>query len=1305
MTTPPADALTELEQQLSSTMLADRYRLRRSLDGLQQLQKQQKPFDRKLESLQNDLRKSADRYQRRAQQVPPLEFDPLLPITGKREEIKAALRQHQVIVVCGETGSGKSTQLPKLCLEAGLGIAGVIGHTQPRRLAARSVAARVAEELGSRVGDKVGFKIRFTDTTSPTTLIKLMTDGVMLAETQSDRFLNQYEVIIIDEAHERSLNIDFLLGYLKRILPSRPELRIIITSATIDAERFATFFGSPEHPAPIIEVSGRTYPVEIRYRPPMEEEDEGEDVDFQRAAADACEELMLERPGDILVFMPTERDIRETARILQGRHLPDSGRVEILPLFGRLSEQEQNRVFASHSGRRIVIATNVAESSLTVPGIHFVVDPGTARISRFSSASQVQRLPVEPVSQASANQRAGRCGRIAPGICVRLYSEADFQQRDQYTVPEILRTNLASVLLQMKSLRLGRIEDFPFLDPPSPAAIRSGLKILFELNAVDDKEELTAYGKAMSRLPADPRIGRMILAAEDEQCLEEMLIIAAALEQRDPRERPIDKQQAADTAHAPFKDERSDFLSLLKLWDFYEGLEQKLSHSKLRKACQQNFLSYNRMREWKDLHRQLRDIAKDHGFIPTPRRNDEAAIHRAILTGTLANIAQRGETHEYTGSGGQKLFLWPGSSAFQSKPKWVIGSELVETTRRFLRIVGPIQPQWVERAAAHLVKRTYSEPHWSSKQAAAMAFEKVTLFGLVIVPRRECRYGQIDPAKSRELFIQHGLVEGDFQTPGEFFKHNSQLKSELEDWQAKLRQGMLFLGEEAEFDFYDQRLPPDIVDGPRFEQWRKQIELQHPRLLFLSRGDLIQDAETAPRAAAFPDELRIGTMQLPVEYHLEPGSDEDGVTLIVPPEGLNQLSEENLNWLVPGLLEEKVAALIKTLPKSLRTLFVPVPETAAQITKKLAYGKGDLLNQLSDVLRQHSGEYVPTSSFELSRLPEHLKFNVRVVDGKGRKLASSRVLGELKQANQEQTTRTIRQVTDTQWHRDGITTWNFGSLPEQIELNRGGVTVIAFPMLVDSGNSLSLRLCDSRTDAENRTRQALIKLFLLVDDKRLQEQIKHFPKLDTLKVQAMPLPDGKEFSSQLKRSLAASALFRDKAIPRSEADWNLRLKQARGLLGIVVQDLALFLGPMLTEANQLRRLIDSKHPPALAPLWQDLRNQYQELFSPGYLGETPLAWLQQYPRYLQGMQIRHTKAMSGGFQKDRKIQEQINPHWRRALELKDRFGPDWRLVPQHVQFRHLLEEYRVSLFAQQLKTAVPVSDKRLNDVWKEISSR
>jgi ATP-dependent helicase HrpA len=1292
----------EFDRRIAHTMLSDRLALRKSLAGLERLRRQEKPYDRSLARFLEQLERSESCYAQRSKGIPACEYDGTLPIFAKKDEIITALAESRVLIVCGETGSGKSTQLPQICLEAGRGIAGLIGHTQPRRIAARSVAARVAEELHSRVGEAVAFKIRFTDTTSPRTYIKLMTDGILLAETQSDRNLRQYDTIIIDEAHERSLNIDFLLGYLRRLLDQREDLKIIVTSATIDAERFARFFGIGTGAAPIIEVSGRSYPVEIRHYPSAP--DEGDDeLDWPRAAADACEELLSEGPGDVLVFMPTERDIRETQKVLQGRSFAHAGSVEIVPLFGRLSEKEQNRIFESHSGRRIVIATNVAESSLTVPGIRYVIDPGTARISRFSATSQVQRLPVEPISQASANQRAGRCGRVGPGICMRLYSAEDFAGRDAYTPPEILRTNLASVLLQMKALQLGKIDDFPFLDAPSPGAVRAGLKTLFELNAIDAAEELTPIGRAMSRLPVDPRIGRMILAAANEQCLEEVLIIAAALEMRDPRERPLDRQQKADEVHAQFKHERSDFLSLLKLWDFISDLDGRLSGTRMRKACAQNFLSFNRLREWRELHRQLREIVIDHGYAPGPRRNQEDAIHRAILTGLLTNLAFRGEGHEYTGAGGQKLFLWPGSVAFESKPKWIMAAELIETNRRYARSIGPIQPQWIEPLAEHLVKRSYSEPHWSSKNASAMAFEKVTLFGLPIVGRRECRYGKIDPKASRELFIQQALVEGDFQTSGEFFKQNAQLKSELEDWQAKLRQGVQFVGQDAEYDFYDERIPANVFDGPSFEQWRKQAEQHHPRLLFLSRSDLILDEDAAPRETAFPDHLRIGTMQLPLEYHLEPGTADDGVTLIVPPEGLNQLSEERLSWLVPGLLEEKVAALIKTLPKSLRILFVPVPETAAEVAASLSFGEGSLLIRLSEALRLRSGEHVPASAFDTTRLPEHLRFIIRVVDSRGKILGSGRDLAQIQKAAREHRSEQIQQVTDPQWHRDGITSWNFGPLPERIELTRGGVNVVAFPMLTETEGGVSVRLAATQAEAESRTRRGQVRLFLTSEQQKITQQIKHWPGIDQLSLLALPLPDGKHFRQQLGLRIANDVLFQQNSIPRDESQWNLRLKQARGMIPVCVQDLAELLPAILKEFHDVRRLLEPAHPPALVPLITDLREQLNVLLAPGFLSQTPREWLAHFPRYLQAMQQRFAKATAGGFQKDRKSQALIVPHWRRSLHLQERLGQDWWQNAAAIQHRFFIEEFRVSLFAQQLRTAVPISEKKLNELWHTLA--
>lgn len=1284
-------------------MICDRFALRRRLKTIEQRAKQNQPIDRSLTQVVQEIEASEQRISTRDNGVPELTYDDELPISARREEIRQAIVDHQVIVVCGETGSGKSTQLPKICLDAGRGRLGMIGHTQPRRIAARSVAARVAEELQRPLGDAVGFKIRFTDSTSPKTYIKLMTDGILLAETQSDRYLDKYDTIIIDEAHERSLNIDFLMGYLKRMLHRRPDLKLIITSATIDAERFAAFFGTEDKPAPVIEVSGRTYPVEVRYRPPLEEE--GEDVDWQRVAADACEELAQEGTGDILIFMPTERDIRETAKVLGGRSFAgdfQNRKTEIIPLFGRLSEKEQNKVFAPHNHRRIVIATNVAESSLTVPGIVYVVDPGTARISRFSSASQVQRLPIEAISQASANQRKGRCGRVAPGVCVRLYSQEDFNNRDEYTQPEIQRTNLADVILQMKSLKLGKLEDFPFIDPPSPAAIRTGLKTLFELGAIDEQEELTKIGQAMGRLPVDPRIARMILAAEEEQCLEEVLIITSALELRDPRDRPLDKQQAADKAHEKFQHETSDFLSFLKLWDFFADLEKKLSQSKLRKACAQNFLSYNRMREWKDLHRQIRQMALERGLKPTDRRNNEDAIHRSILAGLLHNVAMAGETHEYTGCGGQKLFLWPGSIAFGNKPKWIMAAELVETSKRYARCVAPIQVGWIERIADHVVKRNYSEPHWHDKSACIMAWEKVLLFGLPIVARRRARYGHIDPKFCREAFIQQGLIEGKYQSQGEFAKHNAQLKEELEEWQAKLRHGHHFSGEEAEVDFYDSRLPPDVFDGPRFEKWRKQAEKKNPQLLFLTKEDLLIDPGHAPHQSAFPDTLKIGTMEVAVEYHLEPGSEQDGVTIAVPPEGLNQLSPENLSWLVPGLVEEKIAALIKTLPKALRTFFVPAPETARQVAGKLTYGQGDLLALLAGELRAISGEHVPVSAFDPDRLPPHLHFNVRVVDQHGKTIAAGRHLDVLRQQTRQTASSVVQSVQDGRWRQDGLTSWSFGEFPDKVELQRTGMTVIAFPMLIDQGNSVQLRLAESPVTALAETKRGLVRLWLLQDGKKIDEQVRHFPRMNQLAMQMKTLPDSPHFREHLTWMMAQAALWKQSDLPRTAVAWKQKVEQARNQLSVVVQDLTTFLEPLFARYHAVRRMLEGQQPPALRPLADDLRDQLTELVASGFLIHSPLGWLAQYPRYFEAMQIRWDKATTGGFAKDRAHQNKIAPHWRRWKQACAQLGPRAKTHPQLIQYRFLIEEYRVSLFAQHLGTAMTVSEKRLNEVWNGI---
>ncbi len=1014
-----------------------------------------------------------------------LSFDPDLPISARRADIAAAIRDHQVVIVCGETGSGKSTQLPKICLEMGRGTAGLIGHTQPRRIAARSVAARIAEEIGSPLGRDVGYKVRFSEAIGPQCSIKLMTDGILLAETQSDPRFERYDTIILDEAHERSLNVDFLIGYLKRLLPKRPDLRLIITSATIDADRFAAHFSTAAGPAPVIEVSGRAYSVEVLWRP-MEANEEQSEPDLQDAVRAAVEEAARIDRGDMLIFMPTERDIHETAKTLRSRPLPGDGtgqETEILPLYARLSIQEQQRVFHPGPKRRVVIATNVAESSLTVPRIRFVIDPGTARISRYSPRSKTQRLPIEAVAQASADQRKGRCGRVGPGICLRLFSEQDFLSRDRFTMPEIQRTNLAAVILQMKTLRLGELDDFPLLDPPKPDAVRDGYRTLFELGAIDQQQELTEIGRRLSRLPVDPRIGRMILAGSEEGCLPEMLIIAAALEVQDPRERPLEKQEAADKAHGQFADEQSDFLSYLKIWDFYHKLKDTLSRNQLQRACRQNFLSFMRLREWLDVHRELLELTEEAG---QPRRGSASAgppphdfhkshkshtshkshahpkydaIHRAILAGLLSSLAMRGEGHDYNVAGGGKANLWPGSGMFHSKAKWIVAAEQVETTRRYLRCCGRIDPRWIEPLAGHLIKRTYSDLHWQGNWASAVALERLTLFGLVIVAGWPVRYGPIDADASRQLLIEHGLVEGDIEPKPAVLVHNEELLDEVERLQAKLRQRDIVVGRWERFAFYDQRLPADIYDGVQLARWLRESP-ENARKITMTKADLLRQG-TEVAEAAFPDKLAAGPWELPLDYKFEPGEEQDGVTVTVPLEALNQVQAEPLAWLVPGLLEEKVLAMIRSLPKALRTRFVPAPEAAKKAVAELHQGEGNLRTQLARALSRIGGLEISARDFDDQQVPTELQMNVRVTDAEGQTLAAGRDLDVLRRQLGAEAAEAFTAIDDPRWNRDGLTAWDFDELPLEIEVSRNRLAMRAYPALVDGETSVGLRLLDS----------------------------------------------------------------------------------------------------------------------------------------------------------------------------------------------------------------------------------------------------
>jgi ATP-dependent helicase HrpA len=1311
----------DLESQIASAMQADRHRLRNMLRAVRKAEEVGRPPNEQLDKLLKQIDESARKREARQALVPRLLYDETLPIVAQRNEIAAAIREHPVVVVCGETGSGKSTQLPKICLEIGRGVAGLIGHTQPRRIAARSIASRLAEELSTSVGQKVGFKIRFTDATGPQTLIKVMTDGVLLAESQHDRFFDQYDTLIIDEAHERSLNIDFLLGYLKRLLAKRDDLRVIITSATIDAERFAAHFAMP--PAPIIEVSGRAYPVEVFYRPLVQEDGEDQ-IDPIRGVADAVEEICRLGGGDVLVFLPTERHILEASHKLRGRNLP-GGRPDILPLYARLSTAEQNRVFQSHSGRRIVLATNVAESSLTVPGIRFVVDTGTARVSRYSARSKLQRLPIERISQASADQRKGRCGRIGPGICIRLFDEDDFLSRDKFTSPEIQRTNLAAVILQLLALDLGSIDEFPFLDPPRAESIRDGYKTLYELNAIDDQRKLLPLGRQLARLPVDPRIGRMVIEADREHCLADVLIIAAALEIQDPRERPADRQQDADNAHAQWADPDSDFLSWLKLWDFIHHLKQQTTRGQFRKACQQNFLSEVRLREWQDVHRQLLEMVEQVGLrvgkrrwagshrtpsppAPLPRgerganADTYAAIHRALLAGLLSSIANRGEANEYTAAGGGKFQLWPGSGAFASKPKWIVAAEMVETTRRYLRTVARIDPDWIEPLATHLVTRNHSDPHWDRRAGGAMAVEKVSLFGLTIVPRRRVRFTTIDPKVSRQLFIQHGLVAGEFDTKAEFFHHNQRLVGEIEQLAAKTRRRELIVEPQLVADFYEARLPRTVVDSPSLDRWRPEAEKQNRRLLFLTEADLLGNQSATVPAEEYPADLQIDRLKLPLIYHFEPGAEQDGVTVTVPRAGLAQLSEERLGWLVPGLVADKIEALIRSLPKATRRSIGAAPEVARRIAGQIAFASAPLLSLVATALTKESGERITAEMFDLDRLPLHLRMKIRVIDDGGKTVIEGRDLETIREQLGEESGPPLVQ-TSSPWHRDGIIKWDFGPLPDHVDLHVGGLTLTKYPAVVDAGHSVNLRLCDTAVEARRLTRLGILRLFVLAEHRELKAQVKWLPQIERIRLFAAPLCTSQPIDDQLIDLLASRSLEAAGELPRDPDSFEAQRLIGRRHIVPSIQEVTKLVLPLFTNYHEVRLELEQSRPANCQLVLSDIRSQLAGLLPERYLVQTPWNRLIHLPRYLLAIGRRLKRLNSGGLERDRKQISILEP---RQLALQTKVDvKDWGEIdePQLAEYRWMLEELRVSLFAQELGTSVPVSPSRLDKHWSRLS--
>ncbi|HEV7172151.1 ATP-dependent RNA helicase HrpA [Pedococcus sp.] len=1256
---------------------------------------------------------------RRDAPLPDLSYPEDLPVVARKDDIAAAIRDHQVVVIAGETGSGKTTQLPKICLELGRGREGLIGHTQPRRIAARSVAERIADELGVELGEVIGYQVRFTDQSSDRTLVKVMTDGILLAELQRDRMLRAYDTIIIDEAHERSLNIDFILGYLKQLLPRRPDLKVIITSATIDPERFAQHFADGAgRPAPIIEVSGRTYPVEVRYRPLVDpDRPADQERDQVTAVCEAVEELWTERPADgtghdILVFLSGEREIRDTAEALQGMGLPQT---EVLPLYARLSAAEQHRVFGRPSGRRIVVSTNVAETSLTVPGIRYVVDAGTARISRYSQRTKVQRLPIEPISQASANQRAGRCGRLADGICIRLYSEEDYESRPEFTDPEIQRTSLASVILQMTSLGLGDVGAFPFVDPPDPRQVADGVRLLEELQAFDLAERpsgrgsartLTAYGKSLARLPLDPRLGRMLLEADRLGCTSEVLVIVAALSMQDPRERPADKQTQADQAHARFRDEHSDFMSLLNLWAYLRDQQKSLSHSAFRRLCRNEFLHYLRVREWQDLHSQMRRACQDLGIDPrraTAARGegpDADVIHQALLAGLLSQIGLRDEAkRDYLGARGARFGISPGSTLFRRQPAWVMSAELVETTRLWARTNARIDPVWAERLGAHLVKRSYSEPRWSRKQGSVVATERVTLYGVPLVAARTVQYARVNPEEARDLFIRHALVEGDWDTHHEFVKANNALLQRLSDLEERARRRDIVVDDEDLVAFFDARIPADVVSQRHFDRWWRGARRDQPTLLTFTEELLTRDSAGGVSATDYPKTWQQGGLELAVTYQFEPGAAADGVTVHIPVQVLNQVVDEGFDWQVPGLRQDLATALLRSLPKATRVHLVPAPDHATRaLADARPGGHRRLADELSRALRAQTGVQVPPEQFAADRVPDHLRVTFSVEDGSGRVLGAGKELRDLQERLAGQVQRRMSRA-GASIERKGMRQWDFGVLPPSFESESGGHLVQGFPALVDRGDAVDLVVMAGEREAEAATALGVRRLLLLNTSapwKRVLARLTNAQKL--------ALGDNPHGSvpALLDDALAAAvdSVVAERVagqVRDSEAFEEVlaavRTHSAARVLLVVEQVEA-----VLAAARAVRLALDRLTAPAAGPLVADVRAQLSSLVYPGFVADTGLTQLPHLRRYLRAMVQRLEKApfSPAALARDAVSQEVVDRVETAYADLLDSLPPVERRSTAVRDVAWMVEELRVSLFANALGTAYPVSEKRVS---------
>jgi len=1328
------------EAALQACMLADRYTLRRKMQEVRVLQKagdekSQAKAQRLMNEIAQKLHTSQKKYQQRLAALPKPEYPLELPVSSKKDEISAAIMKNQVVIVCGETGSGKTTQLPKICLELGRGVSGLIGHTQPRRIAARSVASRIAQELNSPLGEVVGYKVRFNDKLSESSYVKLMTDGILLAETQGDKFLNAYDTIIIDEAHERSLNIDFLLGYLKQLLLKRPDLKIIVTSATIDADRFSKHFNG----APVIEVSGRTYPVEIRYRPLgaagfrareiaeaenaqfdlddetifgiarktktearwLEEDDEEEAI--EEAILDAADDLLRQGDGDILVFLPGEREIRDVTdhlRKYQGRSAKLK-HIEVLPLFARLSIEDQQKIFKSHSSRRIVLATNVAETSLTVPGIKYVIDAGLARVNRYSTRAKVEQLQIEKISQAAAKQRAGRCGRVSNGICVRLYSEQDFNGRPEFTEPEILRSSLAAVILRMAALRLGDVTEFPFIEAPSSRLIADGYLLLQELGAVDAKRQITETGLQLAKLPLDPRVGRMILAAKREHCLREILIIASVLSIQDPRERPMDKREAADNAHAKFAGEGSDFMSYLKLWDFFDNaLKTKKSNKDLLNQCHSNFLSFLRLKEWRELHGQLLDIVTEMEFKLNEKEASFEQIHKALLAGLLGNIGFKdGESESYAGARGIRFFVAPGSTLKKLRPKWVIAAELVDTSKLYARCVAKIEPDWIEPLARSLTESQYSDPRWDRKMGMVNAWERVSLYGLTIIPKRRVHYGPIDPKQSREIFIREALANGEFDTRAAFFTANERLIAEVEELEHKARRQDVLVDEHQLFTFYDAKIPADIYNAASFEKWREEAEKTNPKLLYLTRDDLMRHGADAVTAVQFPEKIMLDGVEVTLKYRFEPGHVLDGVTATIPLALLNQLNPVQTEWLVPGMLREKLTYLIKALPKTFRRVCVPVPEFVTGFLEKSKAGEGAIKPTLAAYIQRETTLKISAEDWT-DEVPAHLLMNFSVIDDAGRELAMGRDWNALKKQLGSAAQLTFRNASPD-IEKTGLKQWDFGDLPQTLSFERDGLKVTGYPALEDDIDTVSVKLFDTEREAEQSHRKGVCRLMRFELKEQMKQLEKSLPNFNQYALVLRNVMSPDDLREDMITAIADRAFIGEDDLPRTNADF-MKLKQrARTRLPAVTEAVARQAQAIATE-YQLLTQKQGQMAATVNRLKRDLEQQVSLLVYKGCFSQTPWEYLQNIPRYLKALRLRIEKHPANP-ERDGKNAGSVGLIWQKWQDKINALNQAHLDIPQQLlDFRWLIEELRVSLFAQELKTPFPVSIKRLEKIWQDM---